>query len=137
MSKVMRAIDAKSFIIGVLSAVIVVMAMGADDETGDAFDFFNDGSQKLRRTDETPSAESPIYDDPFADDFSSVPSVCDSWDYNQRWKVRYVPTKEFDMAAVHKGFDVDIVPAVPMVGWELIGGSGGYLTYRRPICDKP
>ncbi len=29
MSKVMRAIDAKSFIIGVLSAVVVVMAMGA------------------------------------------------------------------------------------------------------------
>ena len=29
MSKVMRSIDAKSFIIGVLSAVIVFMAMGA------------------------------------------------------------------------------------------------------------
>jgi len=29
MSKVMRAIDAKSFIIGVLTAVIVCMAMGA------------------------------------------------------------------------------------------------------------
>jgi hypothetical protein len=29
MSKVMRAIDAKSFIIGVLSAVIVCMVMGA------------------------------------------------------------------------------------------------------------
>ena len=29
MSRVMRAIDAKSFIIGVLSAVIVCMAMGA------------------------------------------------------------------------------------------------------------
>ena len=29
MSRVMRTIDAKSFIIGVLSAVIVVMAMGA------------------------------------------------------------------------------------------------------------
>ena len=137
MSKVMRSIDAKSFIIGVLSAVIICMAMGADDETGDAFDFFNDGSQKLRRTDETPSAESPIYDDPFADDFSSVPSVCNSWDYNQRWKVRSVQIKEIDLAAVRKGFDVDIVPAVPMVGWELIGGSNASLIYRRPICDKP
>jgi len=29
MSKVMRSIDAKSFIIGVLSAIIVCMAMGA------------------------------------------------------------------------------------------------------------
>ena len=29
MSKVIRAIDAKSFIIGVLSAVVVAMAMGA------------------------------------------------------------------------------------------------------------
>ena len=29
MSKVMRAIDAKSFIIGVLSAVVVCMAVGA------------------------------------------------------------------------------------------------------------
>ncbi len=29
MSKVIKAIDAKSFIIGVLSAVVVVMAMGA------------------------------------------------------------------------------------------------------------
>ncbi len=29
MSKVMRTIDAKSFIIGVLSAVVVCMAMGA------------------------------------------------------------------------------------------------------------
>ena len=33
MSKVMRTIDAKSFIIGVLSAVIVCMAMGATMQT--------------------------------------------------------------------------------------------------------
>lgn len=33
MSKIMRAIDAKSFIIGVLSAVIVCMAMGATMQT--------------------------------------------------------------------------------------------------------
>ncbi len=31
MSKVMRSIDAKSFIIGVLSAVVVVMVMGAGE----------------------------------------------------------------------------------------------------------
>ena len=49
MSRVMRTIDTKSFIIGVLSAVIVCMAMGADDQTGDAFDFFNDGSQKSKK----------------------------------------------------------------------------------------
>ena len=34
MSRVMRAIDAKSFIIGVLSAVVVVMAMGAKMQGG-------------------------------------------------------------------------------------------------------
>ena len=34
MSKVMRAIDAKSFIIGALSAVIVCMAMGAKMNAG-------------------------------------------------------------------------------------------------------
>jgi hypothetical protein len=33
MPKVMRSIDTKSFIIGVLSAVIIVMAMGATTQT--------------------------------------------------------------------------------------------------------
>lgn len=33
MSKVMKSIDANSFIIGVLSAIIIVMAMGATTQT--------------------------------------------------------------------------------------------------------
>ena len=137
MSRVMRAIDAKSFIIGVLSAVIVVMAMGADDQTGDAFDFFNDGSQKPRRTDETPSAESPIYDDPFADDPSSVASVCDSWDYNQRWEIKAV-----DAASRGTGDPSvrDVFPEINVMGWEpftAVPGDRKQIVYRRPICNKP
>ena len=34
MPKVIRSIDTKSFIIGVLSAVLIVMAMGATTQTG-------------------------------------------------------------------------------------------------------
>ncbi len=65
MSKVMRSIDVKSFIIGVLSAVIVCMAMGADEPSNDPFEFFDNDSQEVRSTDGMPSSDNPFGDDPF------------------------------------------------------------------------
>ena len=110
------------------------MARGADDQTGDAFNFFNDGSQKPKRADKTPSAESPIFDDPFADDFSSVPSVCDSWDYNQRWKIK---AKRITVEMYNDLNNFGVGPATDLVGWEPVGATATVLLYRRPICDKP
>ena len=76
--------------------------------------------RNLRRTDETPSAESPIYDDPFADDPSSVPSVCNSWDYNQRWEIKAV---DVDTGSTGDPNVRDVSPKVYFAGWEPFDGN--------------